>query len=70
MPFQSLPPWQQRQHLNPRGSQRGQAIVEYAGMIVMSTLVVGGMLSATQQLMPVLFKTLTQNTVNALSPFI
>lgn len=36
-------------------------------MIVMSTLVVGGLLSATQHMMPVLFTTLTHNSMNALS---
>lgn len=48
-------------------SEKGQSIVEYAGMIVMSTLLVGGMMSSTKQLMPVIFTALSHNNAAALS---
>jgi hypothetical protein len=46
---------------------KGQSIVEYAGMIVMSTLLVGGMMSSAKQLMPVIFTALAHNNAAALS---
>jgi len=46
---------------------RGQAIVEYAGMLVASTMMVVGLLTGVQQLMPILFKTLSEHTTLALS---
>jgi hypothetical protein len=46
---------------------RGQAIVEYAGMLVASTMMVVGLITGAQQLIPILFKTLSEHTTLALS---
>lgn len=46
---------------------RGQSIIEYAGMIVLSTLMVGCLMSGTKQIMPVLFTALSHRNADALS---
>jgi hypothetical protein len=40
---------------------KGQSMVEYAGMMVIATLMVGGLLAGAQQCMPTLFAALTQS---------
>jgi len=50
-----------------RSRVSGQSIVEYAGMIVISTLMVGGMMGGAKQMMPVLFTLLSDRNAMALS---
>jgi hypothetical protein len=60
-------PGREARHPKPHGRATGQAIVEYAGMIVVSTLVVGGMMSGAKQIMPALFTLLSERNAMVLS---
>ena len=60
-------PFQKKSHFIQATAAKGQSIIEYAGMIVLSTLMVGCMMSGTQQIMPVLFTALSHRNAAALS---
>ncbi|MCE3234382.1 MAG: hypothetical protein K0Q50_562 [Vampirovibrio sp.] len=47
--------------------ETGQSIVEYAGMMVLSTLLVAGLLGGAHQFMPAVFNALSQNNETAFS---